>query len=205
MKTILIVDDHRLFAEGIKFLLECITGFEVIGMLERGPEVIPFLRHHEVEIVLLDLNLPELSGFEVLKLIHANFPTIKVLALSMDNDLRSIKRVIESGAMGYCVKSEGREELFAAIQKISEGNHYLPAVYFKQLRAKKARLCTNPLTHRETQVIQLIVAGACTRNIAEQLFLSTRTVETHRKNIYRKLGIHTNVALTVYAQKNHLI
>jgi DNA-binding NarL/FixJ family response regulator len=205
MKPILIVDDHRLFAEGIKFLLESSTSFEVISIVERGTEVIPFLHRHEVEIVLLDLDLPDLSGFEVIKLIRNHFPTIKVLALSMLNDLQSIKRMIEAGAMGYCVKSAGREELFTAIHKISDGSHYIPTVYFKQLRAQKDRLNPNPLTHRETQVIQLIVEGIGTKYIADKLFLSARTIETHRKNIYRKLGIHTNVELAIYAQKHHLI
>ncbi|WP_420150447.1 response regulator transcription factor [Spirosoma sp.] len=119
----------------------------------------------------------------------------------MLNDAQSIRRMIEAGADGYCVKSAGSEELFAAIQAVREGQSYLPSDY----EPLPASVLVPVLSSREIEILRLIVAGNSTKQIADHLFLSARTVETHRKNIYRKLGVHTNVELIQYARANRLI
>ncbi|GAB3558334.1 response regulator [Spirosoma fluminis] len=204
MPNILIVDDHLLFAEGVKFLIEHAIRYEVAGIVHTGSAVAPFLASHSIDIVLLDIDLPDISGFDLVKLIRHQHPHTKVIALSMLHDLHAIQRMMEAGAAGYCIKSAGQEELFTAIENVCAGGNYLPAAYFKLLTAQK-RNGERLLTDRETEVIQFISRGSTTNQIASKLFLSTRTVETHRKNIYRKLGIHTNVELTLYAKSNHLI
>jgi DNA-binding NarL/FixJ family response regulator len=205
MKKLLIVDDHRLFADSIRFLLEHTTDYEVVGVLHTGAEVLPFMARHRVHLVLLDIDLPDVMGFELARTIQQTDPEIKILALSMLNDNRSIERMIDAGAAGYCVKSVSRDELFAAIQAVGDGRHSLPVEYFTQTRDSKNSTGHPVLTGRETEIIQFIANGISTRQIAEKLYLSERTVETHRKNIYRKLGVHTNVELTLYARNNRMI
>lgn len=202
---LLIVDDHRLFAEGIQFLIEQAVRYDVVGIVHSGREVIPFMERHPVDMLLLDIELPDLSGFDLAKSVRALYPTMKILALSMRDDKQSINRIRDAGATGYCCKSAGREELFAAVRAVSEGNQYWSPPYVNLLKQETTDPEPHGLTNREQEIIRLIISGVSTRNIASILFLSTRTVETHRKNIYRKLGIHTNVELTLYARKTRLI
>ncbi|MFD2569071.1 response regulator [Spirosoma soli] len=204
MQKLLIVDDHRLFAEGVKFLIEHTTNYEVAGIVYTGQAVIPFLARHEIDVLLLDINLPDISGFELLKPIRHLYPRTRILVLSMLHDAHSIERMMEAGASGYCIKSAGQDDLFSAIETVGNGGIYLPSAYFK-LRKEPKVSEDRLLTDRETEVIQFISQGRTTNQIASTLFLSKRTVETHRKNIYRKLGIHTNVELTLYAKSHHLI
>lgn len=202
---LLIVDDHRLFAEGIRFLIEQAVGYDVVGVVHSGREVIPFLERHLVDMVLLDIELPDLSGFDLAKSVRALYPTLKILALSMRDDKQSFNRIRDAGATGYCCKSAGRDELFGAIRAVSEGNQYWSPPYIGLLKQETTDPEPHGLTNREQEIIRLIASGVSTRNIASALFLSTRTVETHRKNIYRKLGVHTNVELTLCARKMSLI
>ena len=205
MKKLLIIDDHRMFADGIKFLIECSLNYQVIGILNCGENVCSFLSKNPVDIILLDIELPDISGFELAKNIKKQFPDCQILALSMLSDMGSIQKMMASGASGYCVKSAGRDELFAAIQKTSNELCYLPAFYFPDLKHQKNNFGNMAISSRESEVIQLIVKGSTTNEIATQLFLSPRTVETHRKNIYRKLEVHSNIELTKKAQRLRLI
>lgn len=202
---LLIVDDHRLFAEGIQFLIEQMAGYAIVGILHRGREVMPFLEQHPINMLLLDIELPDLSGFELATAVHSRYPTLNILALSMRDDQQSINRIRDAGATGYCCKSAGREELFAAIRAVRDGNPYWSPPYIDRLNQEMIDPGIHGLTIREQEIIRLIASGISTRTIASRLFLSTRTVETHRKNIYRKLGIHTNVELTLYARQTRLI
>lgn len=201
-RTILIVDDHQMFADGIRFLIERTTDYEVVMMLTNGRDVISFLEQHSsIDVLLLDIDLPDTSGFDLAKRIRQTYSTIKILALSMLNDAQSIGRMMEAGANGYCIKSAGSDELFAAIRAVNEGQLYLPPEYVPS----PANTLVTGLSGRETEIIQLIAEGFSTKQIAEKLFLSARTIETHRKNIYRKLGVHTNVELVHYARQHKLL
>ena len=200
MQKILLVDDHQMFADGIQFLIEHTTDYDVVGVLNSGRDVLPFLAANSVSILLLDIDLPDISGFDLARTIRDVYPDMKILALSMLDDYQSISRMIEAGVSGYCIKSAGSDELFAAIRAVGDGHLYLPPSY-----DQPTKRAIPDLTLRETEVLQLIVRGISTNGIAETLFLSARTVETHRKNIYRKLGIHTNVELTLYAQIHQLL
>ncbi|GAB3993405.1 response regulator transcription factor [Spirosoma daeguense] len=204
MHKLLIVDDHRMFADGIRFLLEQTVAYDVIGIVETGREVIPFLGKHPAHILLLDIDLPDMTGLDVLKAIRPLFPDIKVLILSMLNDAQSIRRAFEAGAIGYCLKTAGQEELFRAIQFVCEGKQYAPSEFEELEEALDKQRKRYDLTEREAEIIQLIVAGESSKQIASKLFLSIRTVETHRKNIYRKLGVHTNVELSLFTRTNDL-
>lgn len=204
MNRLLIVDDHRIFTDGIRFLIEHTMDLEVAGVLHFGKEVIPFLSENRVDLILLDIDLPDLPGFEISKMIKKSYPQIRILALSMLDDVGSMDRMFQNGARGYCIKSDGREKVFKAIQKIREGGTYWPKSFQKVLNGQNGKMYENRLTERENEIIELICNGLTSAAIAEKLFLSSRTVETHRKNIYRKLNVHTNVELTHYVKK-HLI
>ena len=204
MNRLLIVDDHRIFTDGIRFLIEHTTDLEVTGVLHSGKEVLPFLTHNQIDLILLDIDLPDLPGFEVAKMIKKSHPQLRILALSMLDDVGSMDRMFQNGASGYCIKSDGREEVFKAIEKIREGGTYWPKSFQGILNGQNGKMSENRLTERENEIIGLICNGLTSAAIAEKLFLSSRTVETHRKNIYRKLNVHTNVELTHYVKK-HLI
>lgn len=205
MKKLLIVDDHRLFAEGVQFLIESAMEYTVVGVLGSGREVLPFLARNPVHLLLLDIELPDGLGFDLARTIRYAYPDTKVLALSILGDNQSIDRMMEAGAAGYCLKSAGRDELFTALQTVAGGGTYLPIDYVSHAKARKHRAERHSLTERETEVIQLIAEGGSTKKIADRLFLSARTIETHRKNIYRKLGVHTNVELTLFARSTLII
>ncbi|WP_020600392.1 response regulator [Spirosoma panaciterrae] len=205
MQKLLIVDSHCLFADGVRFLIEYSTEHHVVGVLHTGKEVIPFLIQHEVDLLLLDIDLPDMTGLELTRTVRTFYPATQVLALTTFTNTQSINLTIEAGALGYCPKQAGRNELFAAIRSVGAGHLYLPPSLIQQLRKPATEKATQDLTDRETEVIQLIVNGHTTKTIADKLFLSTRTVETHRKNIYRKLRIHTNIELARYAQVNKII
>ena len=204
-QKLLIVDDHQMFAEGIRFLIEHITDYDVVGALHRGQEVIPFMEGTTVDVLLLDIQLPDATGFGLAKEIRQRYPHTRMLALSMLSDKLSIDRMLDAGANGYCNKSAGWNELWKAIRIIGQGGAYLPTAYVLDCQQNQHPVESQLLTPRETEVMRLIVEGVSTKQMADRLFLSTRTVETHRKNIYRKVRVHTNVELTLYARRNFLI
>lgn len=205
MKKILIVDDHQMFAEGIQFLIQVGTNHHVVGVLNTGKSVCSFLNTNHVDLILLDIELPDISGFELAYNIKTQFPDVKILALSMLSDINSINKIIEAGATGYCPKNVGHNELFLAIQKVLTEGFFMPELYYNLLKKQKDSFENTQLSKREEEVIHLIVNGNTTNQIASMLFLSSRTVETHRKNIYKKLGVHTNLELAQFAQKFRLI
>lgn len=202
MNKLLIVHDHRIFTDGIRFIIERTTDLDVVGVLHSGREVMPFLLNHTVNIILLDIDLPELSGFEITKLVKPEYPILKILALSMLDDTNSIERMFSVGADGYCLKSDAWEQIFAAIKIILDGGQYFPPNYFNRKKNILVKLNKLALTLREIEIIPLIVKGMTTGEIAKKLFISTRTVETHRKNIYRKVAVRSNIELVHYAKKN---
>lgn len=204
-QKLLIVDDHQMFTEGIRFLIEHTTDYNVVGTLHFGQEVIPFMEGTPVDVLLLDIQLPDATGFGLASEIRQRYPHTKILALSMLNDKLSIDRMLDAGANGYCCKSAGWNDLRRAIQAIGQGGVYVPTACIHYYRQKQHPAEGHLLTHRETEIIRLIAEGVTTKQIASQLFLSIRTVETHRKNIYRKVRVHTNVELTLYARSNQLI
>lgn len=205
MQTILLVDDHQMFADGIRFLLERSGEYTIPTVLGKAGEVIPFLAHNAVQVLILDIDLPDGSGIDIARMVRRLYPKLNILGLSMLDDLHAVRRMIDAGATGYCVKSVGYLELLTAVRRVSHGETYLPLSYLQQTQARQYGLDKNGLTDREAEVIQLIADGISTKQIADRLFLSTRTVETHRKNIYRKTGVHTNVALTHFARQHQLV
>jgi DNA-binding NarL/FixJ family response regulator len=205
VKKLFLVDDHKMFTDGIRFLLEQSGEYELSGVVGRAADVFPFLAHTSVQVLALDIDLPDGSGFDIARQVRITYPHIQILALSMLSDIHSMERMMQAGATGYCVKSAGYDQLLEAIQCVAAGETYLPSLYYEQQTARQEGFLANKLSEREGEIIRLIVGGASTTDIAERLCISPRTVETHRKNIYRKLGVHTNVELTHVAIQRHFL
>ncbi|MCF0074891.1 response regulator transcription factor [Dyadobacter sp. CY261] len=204
MNKLLIVDDHRIFTDGIRFLIEHSTDLKVVGVLHSGSEVIPFLSGNPVDIMLLDIDLPDMQGFEVASMVKKYHPHVRILILSMLDDAESMGRMFEVGVKGYCIKSDGRDEIFKGIEKIRKGDSHWPKSYLELLSKQAGKTSDSRLTQREKEIIALICKGSTSGAIAEKLFVSVRTVETHRKNIYRKLNVHTSVELAHHAKKHRI-
>ncbi|QJW91371.1 response regulator transcription factor [Spirosoma taeanense] len=208
---ILLADDHQLFLDGLRSLLERIEGCEVVGEARNGLEVLTFLSTTPVDCILLDVEMPELNGLETTKRIKKQFPNVRVLAVSMANDYDTVRQMLRAGADGYLVKNTGKTELVKAMESISRGQIYvsteLAPVLFHGLANRKPPVSAygETLTQREREVLGLIVDGFTNEQIGQQLFLSPLTVKTHRANMMSKLNCSNTAALVRYALEHNLL
>lgn len=199
MIRIVIADDHTLFAKGIEGLLEEHDDLVVLEIFPNGQKLIDYLKTHDVDVVLTDLNMPVLDGFGVLTQIALDPYRAKVIVLSMYDDEKIFKKAIEKGADGFILKDADPDELVYTIREVYEGRHVLnfqsvveqaqPNSFFDTFRDKYR------LSRREVQIVSMIKDGHSSKDIADILGLSPSTIETHRKNIHQKLGVSTRVEL----------
>lgn len=213
MIKILIADDHVLFIKGLILLFQSEPDkYQIIGSVTNGEQVLNFISQNEVDIILIDINMPQMNGYEAIIESLKIKPQLKFIALTMIADPSSIKKVLSVGALGYLFKNVNVEELFACIDHVSEGGHFVTASmnhlldehYKKQKAIEKGyeKSNNNPLSIRELEILQLIIEGFTNNDIAEKLFLSSRTVDTHRKNILAKLNLKNTASLVKYALDN---
>ena len=202
-KRILIVDDHPLVIEGIKTLLLQHKNVTVAGSAVNASEALKILKETAVDIIFLDVNLPDINGIELCKLIKADYPAVHCLALSTFNDRSYVSKMIENGASGYLLKNSTREELFEAIDQIDGGSIYLHL----ELQPKTySRFDAKPvLTRREKEVLFEIAEGLTNQQIAEKLCISITTVSSHRQNLMLKLEANNTAVLIKTAAKHNLI
>ncbi len=211
MKSIklLLVDDHHMFLESMCLLLNTIENFELVATATNGAEVLQLLQSYPVDVVLCDLQMPLMGGLELVPILREKYPFLKVLMLTMSDDVSNIRAAMNAGASGYLLKTANKSELEEAIWGIYAGesyfNHSLIDILSKADEAKLNEHKNNVLSERELDVLKLIIAENSSTEIAKKLFISFNTVETHRKNIYKKLGINTALGLLKYAIKNGLI
>lgn len=209
--NILIADDHQMFIDGIKALLRKDKNIVFVGEAHNGLEAITFLEQNPtVDLLIADINMPHMDGVELTKIIKLKYPHIKVLVITMHDDRQVIGEIILAEAEGYILKNTGKTELIKAIHSLMEGStHYSSEILrimmsrIKKLEETKTEL--KPLTEREVEIIDLIVKELTTPQIAEKLFISPRTVDTHRKNIMQKTNSKTLVGLIKFAFRNQLI
>ena len=197
---VLIADDHQMILDGLKSLLTQDDQIEVIGEAKTGEEVITKAKSAlELDVLILDINMPGKDGIEVSKELKSSFPEIKILVLTMYNRPEFIKNLLEVGINGYILKNAGKKELIRAIKQLASGESYFGPEITKVIidSYQKNRVFNNPLsielTDREKEIIRLIAEGLSSQEIADSLFISTHTVNTHRKNILSKLDVK-NVA-----------
>ncbi|WP_171025757.1 response regulator transcription factor [Hymenobacter jeollabukensis] len=210
---LLLVDDHQLVLEGVRVLLGHDPGLRVVAMANSGAEALLRLREHpEIEVAVVDLNMPQMSGVQLTRAIREQFPQVRVLALSMFHDHASVQEVLGAGGSGYLLKNTTADELSTAIRRAAAGRTYfnaeVGATLLDHLDVPANRDTSErpvPLTTREREILQLIAGEYSNAAIAEKLFISERTVETHRKNIFTKTKAKSIIGLIQYALKHKLI
>lgn len=203
--NLVLVDDHQMVLEGLRALLAGNKGIAIQGAFTNGADVMVFLDgNNPADILFLDINLPGMNGFELCKLIKKKHPAVKIIALSTHTERSAITRMIQNGASGYLSKSADSKQLLAAIYAVQANGIYLGDEVQMELASPGA--ATQPkLTRREQEVLIQIAEGKTTAQIAEALFLSHLTVETHRRNIMLKFDVSNSAALIKLAVENGLI
>ena len=207
---ILLADDHGIIRQGLCSLLEKQPDMEVVGEAEDGQKAMELVRQLVPDVVIMDVTMPNLNGIDATRQITKEFPKVKVLALSIHSNKRFVADMLRAGAAGYILKECLLEELIEAIRTITAGNIYFSSKitdvvvddYMDHL--SEAIEPTKPLTDRERQVLQYIAEGRLVRDIAAQMHLSIKTIEFNRRQLMKKLKIHTIAALTKYAIREGL-
>jgi DNA-binding NarL/FixJ family response regulator len=206
MKQLLIADDHLLFAESLRFLLSYSDTYRVAALVTNGLAVLPALRQQPVDLLVLDVNMPGSSGVSTAKAVRVEWPELPILAVSMETDYATVQAMLQAGATGYCPKTADQTDLMTALESVSRGVVYLSDTLAQPLlrepQPAPAPTVWRMLTRRELEITRLLVAGLSNTTIANQLYASPRTVETHRKNIYAKLQVHNAVELTTLFLNN---
>lgn len=202
MIKILIADDHQLVIDGLKLMLEDATDMQCIAEANNGIEVLQVLKNTAADIILLDINMPEMNGLECCKKVRVSYPDVKIIVLSMLQEASLIKQMLQEGASGYLLKNEGQAEVLAAIRSVYDGKPFYSEgvmdIVMNSLSNKPTKKPSSPfpsLSRREKQVLQLIVEEFTTAEIAEKLFISFGTVETHRRNLLVKLNARNTAGL----------
>ncbi|UWQ19525.1 response regulator transcription factor [Jannaschia sp. M317] len=200
---VLIVDDHAMVADGIRALLESYEDIEVVGLFRDGQEAIDNCGALGPDVILLDLNMPRLNGLQATEILRERYPDIAVLILSMHDAPEYVATAMRHGAAGYCLKDQPTEEIRRAIDVVCAGGRYLCPGAEEALEPSQDG--TEPLTSREQTILLLLAQGQSNKAVAHKLDISVRTVETHRKNLKRKLGISTTAGLTRYAMEHGVL
>ncbi|MBW6481706.1 MAG: response regulator transcription factor [Vicingaceae bacterium] len=212
--NVFIVDDHALIREGYKLILKKYKSeINLVGEASNGIEALEFLEtNNNVDVVLLDITMPDMDGFELSKIIIEKYPLIKILVLTMHNDEPYIFKMISLGIHGYILKDTTHTELFIAIKTIHEGKKFysnevssmmLNRLLRKNETTKKEEILE--LTSKEVEILTLVVQGLTSTEIAEKLQTSNRTIEAHRRSVMKKIDVRNTAELVSYALKNNLV
>lgn len=208
---VLIADDHAIIRDGLVALLEKNKEIEVVGQAENGRRAVHLARKIQPDLVVMDVSMPDLNGIEATRQVLAENPDMKVIALSMHSDKRFVMGMLQAGAAGYLLKDCAAEELTTAITAVAAGKKYLSpditgfVIDDCLVHPEDSHTCAATLlSNREREVLQLIAEGNSTRETADILFVSIKTIETHRRQIMKKLDIHSVADLTKYAIREGL-
>lgn len=210
---VMLVEDHAIVREGLKALLTSEKDIEVVGEAGNFAEALQVATQTRPEVVVMDLRLPDRSGIEVTRALKETFPDIKVVILSMYDEEGLVLRALKSGATGYVLKRAGVSELLKAIRTVYSGEAYLDSTIARRVVeglqkdiSLKPKGGTEPeLTPREEEILRLVAQGLTNQEIARRLFISIKTVQAHRANLMKKLGVHDRVELVKYALKKGLL
>jgi len=200
---IAIIDDQELFREGLKLILSQIDNFEVIFDSSNGFEFIDFLQNNKPDIVLMDINMPKIDGIETTKRAISIYPDLKIIALTLFSDLTHFTLMQNAGIEGFINKNINKNDLQQAINQVNEGGYYFSSEIMKLLALKTNSINTNNFTSREIDVLNLVCNGLTSHAISEKLFISIKTVEVHRTNIFHKANVKNVAELIIWAIKNN--
>jgi two-component system response regulator NreC len=207
---VLLVDDHRIILDGIRGLLDGAADMTCVGTSENGAEALEVLRHLGVHVVLMDLDMPVMDGIDTLERIKRDHAAVRCIMLSMHDEPAVVRRVMDMGADGYLVKNCGREELLFAIRSVHGGQRHfqgslVSALLEGQQHKGSEHQLLKDLSEREVEVLAGLAEGLSNKEIGDRLFISPRTVDTHRTNLMKKLGIHNLAGLVRLALKAGLV
>jgi DNA-binding NarL/FixJ family response regulator len=208
---VMVADDHNLVRAGLRALLQSLEGVQVVAEASDGRAALSLAATHQPDVVLMDISMPELNGLEATAQIASDFPTTRVIVLSMHTNEEYVLRALRAGAAGYLIKDSGMAELETAVRAVARGEVYLsPAVskpvveeYLRRVGGQAGPL--DQLTPRQREVLQLLAEGHSTHTIAQKLSISGKTVEAHRAQIMARLGIHDLAGLVRYAVRTGLV
>lgn len=211
MIKILIADDHQLLIDGIKATLGDIEDFAIAGEAYNGYQVLEKLDSGlELDVILMDINMPKLDGLECTKMVSKKYPAIKIIALSQYDEKRFVKRMVKNGASGYLLKDAGKDQLENAIRKVYSGEKYFcerlsVRMIEQELKEENTSSLFPKLTGRELEVLNLICKEFSSQEISKKLFISFHTVESHRANLMYKAGVKNTAGLVRWAVENDFI
>jgi len=205
MIKVLIADDHAIIRDGLKSMLGTVPELDIVATMENGRQVIDYLEHGEVDVVLMDISMPVLNGIDATVEITARFPSVKVIALTNYQQHDYIRYMLNAGAKGYVLKDADRTELFEALLDVSKGKKYYSEKVMDKMTAFSVAGAPALLTEREKEILKMIAGELTNQEIADQLFLSVRTVDTHRRNLLQKLGVKNTAGLVKCAISMDLI
>ncbi len=209
---ILLADDHPVVRKGLRALLGAHAGWQVCGEAMNGRDAVEKVNQLKPDVLVLDLNMPELNGIEVTRHVRKAFPQTEVLILSVQDSEQVMRQVFAAGARGYVLKSDAGEELLAAVENVRHHKVFLSSQASRMLGGASAVAAINdasqakePLSPRERQILQLLGEGKTTKEVAKALDITVKTAETHRSNILRKLDLHHISDLIRYAIRNQIV
>ena len=207
--NILIVDDHLMFLEGLAALLQDIDDIYITDTVTEGKQALEILKNKPVDIVIMDISMPTMDGIELNKLIKKKYANVKTLVLSTHSDSKKIERLIKDEVNGYLLKNAEKTELLEAVYLLRDGVNYfseeVKETYMNNTFSIKNEREIDPhLSSRELEILKLIVAEYTTQEIADKLFISQHTVNSHRKNLLSKLGLKNTAGIVKYALENRL-
>lgn len=203
---VVLVDDHAIIVDGIKSILSSVENLSVVHTANSAEEALIFFKQNQADLLITDFNMPGMDGLTLIHTVKKLLPNLKIIVLSMHDEIHLTKEILKSGVNGYVLKKDTQKELLTAIHEVQAGNIYLSndinkLLIFSLDNAEEGKL----LTDREREIVKLIAKEYTNKTIAEELFISERTVETHRKNIFRKTGTNSLVGLIKFAYANNLI
>ncbi|SFB16685.1 two component transcriptional regulator, LuxR family [Pseudomonas sp. NFIX10] len=209
MIRLMVADDHTIMREGLKQLFALVKDIAVVAEAENGAQVLELLRHTEIDVLLLDMTMPGSSGEDLIGRIHAHYPKLPMLILSMHNEAHIAQRALRAGASGYMTKDRDPEALLAAIRKVNTGARYLDPQLAEQIALQSSGVtpenASQSLTSREFQILRMLAQGLSVNQIAEQLVISNKTVSTHKTRLMEKMCFATSTDLVRYALNEGLV
>lgn len=205
-----IVDDHQVVINGLKAMFARQVQFTIIYTTIDAGELLSYLDSHSIDVLLMDIQMPGTSGVDLCKLVLKKQPNIRVIAFSSFDDSHYIRQVMRNGAAGYLLKNADQQTISEAIQTVMEGNEYLDEsvkkiLLHESLTGQRRSMFDIPLTKREKEILKLVAEGLSNQEVADKLFISLRTVETHRLNLSQKLGAKNTAGLVKEAIRRGLI